>query len=94
MSGPDDFYDDPVHVAEDDSRGFGPAFAAEYITDSACCGDPIEPGQDARADGRGGWIHATRECETDAQQGGVKAAEARWPSACTSCFTTHAGECA
>lgn len=85
-----DFYDDPVHVAEDDSRGFGPVFSAGYVTDSACCGDPIEPGQGARADGHGGWIHANRECETDAQQGGVRATETH---ICPSCFCFHAGEC-
>lgn len=86
----DDFYDDVMHVAEDDSRGFGPVFAAMYTTDSACCGNAIEPGDDARADGRGGWIHANRECEQDAAEGGIRAAEEH---ACPSCFCVHAGEC-
>lgn len=103
MSGPDDFYDDPIHVTEDDSRGFGPVFAAEYVTDSACCGDRIEPGEDARADGQGGWIHADDACEAIASRHGsmperadpvpMRSDDRAAGRLCPSCSCFHAGEC-
>jgi hypothetical protein len=47
---------------------FGPVFTAEYRTECESCEDPIEPGEDARADGCGGWIHADTMCEKVAKQ--------------------------
>ncbi len=92
-----DFWDDPVHVVEDDSRGFGPVFAATHETDSACCEDLILPGEDARADGRGGWIHADDSCEAIAA--GTDLETSRTPVAvmspvpCSRCTASHPGEC-
>lgn len=47
--------------------GLGPTFAATYETECESCEDPIEPGDDARSDGQGGWIHAKDECEKAAR---------------------------
>lgn len=43
---------------------FGPIFVAQY-DNTLCsgCGDYVEPGEDLRADGTGGWVHADDECE-------------------------------
>lgn len=48
----------PLSVA-----GLGPIFTATYETECEACEDPIVPGEDARADGHGGWIHADTMCE-------------------------------
>lgn len=75
-----DFYDTAY-----EEPAVGPVFHASFESDSACCGDLIEPGDRARADGYGGWIHANGRCD----------APIKSPSTpCLSCFTIHAGECA
>jgi len=53
-----DLFDD----ATKNSR-FGPVFTAVFESDDACCGEGIEPGEDIRAGGHGGWIHADDTCE-------------------------------
>jgi len=58
----DDLFDD----AEDTSP-FGPIFTATFESEDACCGEGIVPGEDIRADGFGGWIHADTTCERLAQ---------------------------
>jgi len=40
-----------------------PVFTASRDSDDECCGDGIERGQQIRADGWGGYIHASAECE-------------------------------
>src|SRR6185312_8126575 len=55
--GADDLFDDAS-----DSK-LGPIFCAEFESDDSCCGEGIVPGEDIRADGRGGWIHADTTCE-------------------------------
>jgi hypothetical protein len=54
-----------VDLFEDADGGpqFGPVFTAEHESDDACCGDGIVPGEDIRADGQGGWVHADTTCE-------------------------------
>lgn len=42
---------------------FGPVFMAEFESEDSCCGEGIVPGEDIRADGHGGWIHADTTCE-------------------------------
>jgi hypothetical protein len=56
--GKPDLFDDVT-----DGPAFGPTFTATYQSDDECCGDGIEEGQSVRADGQGGWIHASAECE-------------------------------
>lgn len=51
----DDLFDEPSK--------FGPIFTAEFESEDACCGEGIVPGEDIRADGQGGWIHADTMCE-------------------------------
>jgi hypothetical protein len=68
----------------------GPVFVAGLETDCESCPDPIVPGEDARADGHGGWIHADDQCERVARAEDNATASA----ACPDCFTVHAGECA
>lgn len=53
-----DLFDD----AQDAPR-LGPVFTATFDSEDACCGMGIEIGDDVRADGHGGWIHADDECE-------------------------------
>lgn len=53
-----DLFDEP-----DDLDTFGPVFTAYHSSEDECCGDGIESGQSIRADGAGGWIHASHECE-------------------------------
>jgi hypothetical protein len=55
---PDDFFE-----SAEETPALGPIFMATYETDDACCGQGIQPGEDIRADGRGGWIHADDGCE-------------------------------
>lgn len=55
---PDDLFDNASS-----GRGFGSIFMAEYESEDACCGEGIVAGEDIRADGRGGWIHAGTTCE-------------------------------
>jgi hypothetical protein len=54
-----DFWEEPGEPAP----SLGPIFTATYETECGSCEDPIVPGEDARADGRGGWIHADTMCE-------------------------------
>ena len=44
-------------------EGLGPVFTATWQSDCESCSDPIMPGDDARSDGAGAWIHAQPECE-------------------------------
>lgn len=57
----DDIWDEPGPV-------LGPVFVASHETDCKSCVDLILPGEDARADGRGGWIHADDQCEKVARE--------------------------
>lgn len=45
---------------DDVERDVGPWFEASFESDSSCCGIDIEPGNEIRADGDGGWEH--RDC--------------------------------
>lgn len=58
----DDLFDDSAPESP-----FGPIFTATFESDSACCGEAIVPGEDIRADGLGGWIHADDQCEAMAR---------------------------
>lgn len=64
--------DDPFDEAKPASRGlwygFGPIFTATYESDCPSCDDPIEPGEDIRADGWGDFIHADTQCERVARR--------------------------
>lgn len=85
-----DFYDDadlPAKPQDWTGPDLGPVFTATYTTESTCCGEMIRPGDEARADGSGGWIHAVPECEKP----GVSVAMV--VTICSSCFCVHAGEC-
>jgi len=42
---------------------FGPVFCAGHESECESCDEGIVPGEDIRADGRGGWIHADAMCE-------------------------------
>lgn len=53
-----DLFDGPEPATQ-----FGPVFTATYVGDDACCGDGIGIGDEIRADGSGGWIHASEACE-------------------------------
>ena len=55
---PNDLFDDAAPASP-----FGPVFTAEFESEDACCGEGILPGEDIRADGQGGWIHADDGCE-------------------------------
>jgi hypothetical protein len=84
-----DFYDEPD---EPEAAILGPIFTATYETDCESCDDPIVPGEDARANGVGSWIHADDQCEAIA----TALRSTRTPSRqipCSRCFTYHAGEC-
>lgn len=84
----DDLWDEPM------DGQFGPVFTASHESGCASCPEPILPGEDARADGEGGWIHADDQCEkwarlTDQERHpGVKMRP------CSECFMIHVGECA
>jgi hypothetical protein len=83
-----DFYDE---ATEPEESGLGPIFTATYESDSSCCGEPIQPGEDIRADGSGGWIHADDVCERTIR---VPVPDARASGRlCPLCFCFHAGEC-
>ena len=74
-------------------RELGPIVTATFESDATCCGDLIVPGEDIRADGEGGWIHADDVCErtlTMPQKSDDRAAG----RVCPLCFCLHAGECA
>jgi hypothetical protein len=69
---------DPVDALDDDDlfepagppprptgrAAFGPVFMAQY-DNTLCsgCHDYVELGEDIRADGLGGWVHADDMCE-------------------------------
>lgn len=53
-----DLFDEPEDVPR-----FGPIFTATYESDCESCDEGIVAGEDIRADGRGGWIHADDQCE-------------------------------
>lgn len=64
----DDFYDEVPPLPPKWSHplsisGLGPVFTANHETECESCDEPIVPGEYARADGRGGWIHADTMCE-------------------------------
>lgn len=82
-----DFFDEAPRVTR-----LGPIFTATYETECTSCDDSIVPGDPARADGRGGWIHADDQCEAIA----TALRPTRTPPRqipCPECFTVHAGEC-
>lgn len=57
--GSDDLFD-----AVEEPIAFGPVVTAQYDSDDdACCGEGIGIGDEIRADGQGGWIHASKACE-------------------------------
>lgn len=56
--GSDDLFDDAAPASR-----LGPVFMAEFESEDSCCGEGIVPGEDIRADGHGGWIHADDTCE-------------------------------
>lgn len=86
----DDLYDAPegAHTAAEHPLGWGPIFTAGHHSEDACCGDGIVPGEDIRADGSGGWIHAHDQCEKLAA--GTLTEKDLQISACSRCFITHA----
>jgi hypothetical protein len=61
----DDFWD----MVSPPGPSLGPIFTATYESECESCDEPIVPGEDARADGRGGWIHADTMCEKVARNG-------------------------
>lgn len=79
-----DFYDSAP--PPDHSRLFGPVFEATYEGDCASCPDPILEGEDIRADGRGGWIHADDMCERVAIAVSNTSPQ---PTPCDVCWTYH-----
>jgi hypothetical protein len=95
----DDFYDEalpplaPKWSGPLSTDGLGPIFVATYESGCAACLDTIQPGEDARSDGHGGWIHADDQCEAIATA--VRPTNVpRRQTPCPQCFTIHAGECA
>jgi hypothetical protein len=46
----------------------GRVFMAQHESEDSCCGEGIVPGEDIRADGQGGWIHADDSCERMVQE--------------------------
>lgn len=64
-SAPGNVADYTIDLFDDAPEGsrLGPVFAATFESEDACCGEGIEPGEDIRADGQGGWIHADDQCE-------------------------------
>lgn len=54
-----DFFDD----TPSGNIKLGPVLMAQFESEDSCCGDGIMPGEDIRADGEGGWIHAREDCE-------------------------------
>jgi hypothetical protein len=81
-----EFWDEPQGLELEE---LGPVFVAGLESECASCPEPIEPGERARADGHGGWIHADAQCERVAR-GEHTAMSA---AGCPRCFTVHAGEC-
>lgn len=53
---------------DEDAPKFGPILTAQMHGPDACCDEGIVPGEDIRADGRGGWIHADDTCERLARE--------------------------
>jgi hypothetical protein len=93
----DDFYDLPPLAPKWSgplsTQGLGPIFTATYESECKSCDDLIVPGEDARADGRGGWIHADTMCEKVAEAVSSGSDDRAGGRLCPSCFTFHAGEC-
>jgi hypothetical protein len=85
-----DFYDDATPVRSARPRGdLGPIFTATYESDAACCSEVIQPGEDIRADGRGGWIHADDQCEEIALIGTRPAPSRTTGQICPRCWFIH-----
>ena len=59
-----EFYDEPSPIP----MTMGPVFVASYESDCPSCDEPIVPGEDIRADGHGGYIHADTQCERVARE--------------------------
>lgn len=58
--------DDPFDDADselDSGPQLGPIFPAAYDSEDECCGQGLHAGQVIRANGEGGFIHASFECE-------------------------------
>jgi hypothetical protein len=87
-----DFYDEPEgeHPAAEYPRGFGPIFMADYHSEDSCCDEGIQPGEDIRADGRGGWIHADDQCEKIASTVPGETLDGARAQICRACFLVHA----
>lgn len=60
-AGGSDFFDNADPAAS--NINLGPVFMAQFESEDSCCGEGIVPGEDIRADGQGGWIHADSGCE-------------------------------
>lgn len=82
--------DDLFEPAEP-ATAFGPVFTATYESHCASCYELIVPGEDARADGAGGWIHADDQCERIATP--HRPTRGRRLIPCPDCRLYHAGEC-
>jgi hypothetical protein len=95
MTEDEDWYDEAAASAPRGGQRedtLGPVFVAQFETDSVCCGNRIVPGEDARADGHGAWLHADTQCE--AMVTGRRATPRG--TRCPRCFLIHArgqGEC-
>jgi hypothetical protein len=61
----DDLFEPPGPPTRKKGRAaFGPVFVAQlHNTLCSGCSDYVEPGEDIRADGLGGWVHADDDCE-------------------------------
>jgi hypothetical protein len=86
-----DFYD--VATPPSPRDRLGPIFCATFESDCAACSDLIVPGEDARSDGRGSWIHADDSCEAIATARAAGSDDRAAGRLCPACFTFHAGEC-
>lgn len=71
----------------------GPIFTAEYESEDSCCGEGIQPGEDARSDGSGGWIHADDGCERIVAGRPRRNRSMPAQEPCPRCFLVHNGEC-
>lgn len=58
-----DFFDNAEDAATSIGTKFGPIFMATFPGTCSACDDLIYQGEDIRADGSGGWIHADDGCE-------------------------------
>lgn len=71
----------------------GAVFTAEYEGSCSGCEDPVVPGEDVRADGQGGYVHADDQCERAVAGAPVRSRPAE--ISCSRCFQLRAsnGSC-